>query len=63
MKKAATAILVFVFLAGSSFAQAPVSSADSLKAAQKSESVKLNKKTIVTKSTPTNWSKIKDLFR
>lgn len=63
MKKAAVVTCTVIFLAVCSFAQAPVSSADSLKSAQQSESVKLSKKTIVKTSAPTNWSKIKDLFR
>jgi hypothetical protein len=64
MKKtvlASVAILSFIICA---FAQAPVSSSDSLKSAQKIETVSFNKKTsIVTPKPPTNWSKIKDLFR
>jgi hypothetical protein len=56
-----TTILAFVVFA---FAQPPVTGTDSLKAVQKSETSKLAKKTIVIPpKAPTNWSKIKDLFR
>jgi hypothetical protein len=44
---------------------APVSAQDTpqQKAVEKASVVKLSKKTIVHPSPPTNWSKIKDLFR
>jgi hypothetical protein len=53
-------ILAFVVFA---FAQPTTSGTDSLKVVQKTENSKLAKKTIVQPTPPTNWSKIKDLFR
>lgn len=54
-------ILAFIVFA---FAQPVTTGTDSLKAVQKSETSKLAKKTIVIPPpAPTNWSKIKDLFR
>jgi hypothetical protein len=64
MKKTAIVsitILAFILLA---FAQPASTGTDSLKVVQKSETSKLAKKTIVQQPIPpTNWSKIKDLFR
>jgi hypothetical protein len=63
MKKitiATITILAFIVFA---FAQPATSGTDSLKAVQKSEISKLGKKAIVQPTPPTNWSKIKDLFR
>jgi hypothetical protein len=63
MKKitiASITILTFIAIA---FAQPVTTGIDSLKAVQKSETSKLSKKTIVQPTPPTNWSKIKDLFR
>jgi hypothetical protein len=63
MKKALLSLLAIGALIACPFAQTPASSQDSLKSSQKIESLGLNKKTIVTPKAPTNWSKIKDLFR
>jgi len=63
MKKIFISALAVIVVAVCSFSQTPVPSADSLKSSSKSVAANLSKKTIVTKNNPTNWSKIKDLFR
>jgi|GEM_PF-5326828 len=63
MKKKVVATFAILALAVFSFSQVPVSTNDSLKISSQSQSVNLGKKTIVTPKPPTNWSKIKDLFR
>jgi hypothetical protein len=63
MRKVLTSLFTISALVACLYAQSPAASQDSLKSAQKIESSGLNKKTIVTPKAPTNWSKIKDLFR
>ena len=63
MKKIAIASITILAFIAFAFAQPVTTGIDSLKAVQKSETSKLGKKTIVQPTPPTNWSKIKDLFR
>jgi hypothetical protein len=69
MKKTAIATITILSFVVFAFAQPATMASDSLKAVQKSETSKLGKKTIVmppppgNPTAPTNWSKIKDLFR
>jgi hypothetical protein len=64
MKKISIAKFILITFFAFTFAQPAAPSLDSLKVTQKSETAKLAKKTIVIPSkSPTNWSKIKDLFR
>jgi hypothetical protein len=55
-------VLSFIFCASAQQIESQ-SKVDSVKAVQTVDKNSLNKKTIVNPKNPTNWSRIKDLFR
>jgi hypothetical protein len=65
MKKIIMALFTIICFFVFAFSQVDTAAtgSDSLKAIQKSGNASLSKKTITKQQPPTNWSKIKDLFR